>query len=77
MLAPPLDRAAAVRSALCMLVAGNGLHGAPMSTVANEADVATGSGDTHHASKDKLMLVSYCETMSQLAAGRTRLTVRA
>ena len=43
MTVPPLDRAAAVRSALRTLVARNGFHGASMSAVADEAGVATGT----------------------------------
>ena len=39
----PIDRAAAVRSAMRALVARNGFHGASMSAVASEAGVATGT----------------------------------
>ena len=61
-----MDRAAAVRSALRTLVARNGFHGASMSAVAREADVATGTAYTHYASKDELVLAAYCETKAQL-----------
>ena len=64
----PVDRAAAVRSALRTLVARNGFHGASMSAVAREAGVATGTAYTHYASKDELVLAAYCETKAQLAA---------
>jgi AcrR family transcriptional regulator len=66
--APLIDRAAAVRDALRSLVARNGFHGASMSAVAREADVATGTAYTHYASKDDLVLAAYCETKAQLAA---------
>jgi AcrR family transcriptional regulator len=71
MTVPPVDRAAAVRSALRTLVARNGLHGASMSAVASEADVATGTAYTHYASKEELTLAAYCETKAQLAAAAT------
>ena len=67
MTVPPVDRAAAVRSALRTLVARNGFHGASMSAVASEADVATGTAYTHYGSKDELVLAAYCETKAQLA----------
>ena len=67
----PVDRAAAVRSALHMLVARNGFHGASMSAVAREAGVATGTAYTHYASKDELVLAAYCETKAQLGAAAT------
>ncbi len=68
MTVPPVDRSAAVRSALRTLVARNGFHGASMSAVASEAGVATGTAYTHYASKDELVLAAYCETKAQLAA---------
>ena len=71
MTVPPVDRAAAVRRALRSLVARNGFHGASMSAVASEADVATGTAYTHYASKDELVLAAYCETKAQLAAAAT------
>ena len=71
MTVPPVDRAAAVRSALRTLVARNGFHGASMSAVAREAGVATGTAYTHYASKDELVLAAYCETKAQLAAAAT------
>jgi AcrR family transcriptional regulator len=72
MTVPPVDRAAAVRNALRTLVARNGFHGASMSAVASEAGVATGTAYTHYASKDELVLATYCETKAQLAAAATR-----
>ena len=71
MTVPPIDRAAAVRSALRTLVAGNGFHGASMSAVASEAGVATGTAYTHYASKDELVLAAYRETKAKLAAAAT------
>jgi AcrR family transcriptional regulator len=71
MTVPPVDRAAAVRSALRTLVARNGFHGASMSAVASEAGVATGTAYTHYASKEELTLAAYCETKAQLAAAAT------
>jgi AcrR family transcriptional regulator len=41
--ATAVDRAGAVRRAMCTLVARHGFHGASMSAVANEAGVATGT----------------------------------
>jgi AcrR family transcriptional regulator len=64
----PMDRAAAVRSALRTLVARHGFHGASMTAVASQAGVATGTAYTHYASKDELVLAAYCETKAQLAA---------
>lgn len=66
------DRAAAVRAALRTLVARNGFHGASMSAVAREADVATGTAYTHYASKDELVLAAYRETKAALAVAATR-----
>ena len=66
-----LDRAAAVRRALRVLVATRGFHGASMSAVAAEAGVATGTAYTHYASKDELVLATYIETKADLAAAAT------
>jgi AcrR family transcriptional regulator len=63
----PMDRAAAVRSAMRALVARNGFHGASMSAVASEAGVATGTAYTHYASKDDLVLAAYSETKAQFS----------
>jgi AcrR family transcriptional regulator len=71
MTVPPVDRAAAVRTALRTLVARNGFHGASMSAVASQARVATGTAYTHYASKDELVLAAYRETKAQLAAAAT------
>lgn len=67
----PSDKAAAVRRALRSVVAGAGFHGASMSTVAREAGVATGTAYTHYASKDELVLATYCETKSELGRAAT------
>jgi len=67
-----VDRAAAVRSALRTLVAQNGFHGASMSAVARSAGVATGTAYTYYSSKDDLVLATYVETKSMLAAAATR-----
>jgi AcrR family transcriptional regulator len=64
---PPIDRSAAVRSALRTLVARNGFHGTSMSAVASQAGVATGTAYTHYASKGELVLAAYLETKAQLA----------
>ena len=69
MTVPLVDRAAAVRGALRMLVARDGFHGASMSAVASEAGVATGTAYTHYASKDELVLAAYREAKAQLAVG--------
>ena len=66
-----LDRAAAVRRALRVLVAQRGFHGASMSAVAAEAGVATGTAYTHYASKSELVLAAYIETKAELAAAAT------
>lgn len=65
------DRAAAVRTALRSLVAKNGFHGTPMSAIAREAGVATGTAYTHYASKDELVLAAYCETKAALGLAAT------
>ncbi len=71
MMAEPKDRAAAVRSALRTLVARSGFHGASMSAVAREAGVATGTAYTHYASKDELVVATYCETKAALGVAVT------
>jgi len=65
--AQPVDRAAAVRSAMRALVARNGFHGASMSAVASQAGVATGTAYTHFASKEDLVLAAYAETKAQFS----------
>ncbi|RNL81149.1 TetR/AcrR family transcriptional regulator [Nocardioides marmorisolisilvae] len=62
----PTDRAAAVRAAMRTVVAEHGFHGASMSAVAQVAGVATGTAYTHYASKDALVIATYCETKSEL-----------
>lgn len=61
-----LDRAAAVRAALRRLVAAHGFHGASMSAVAREANVATGTAYVHYASKHELVLAAYREAKRSL-----------
>lgn len=61
-----LDRAAAVRDALCRVVAARGFHGASMSTVAREAGVATGTAYVHYESKDELVLATYLAVKDDL-----------
>lgn len=63
--ARPTDKAAAVRTALRRMVAEAGFHGASMSSVARAGGVATGTAYTHYASKDELVLATYCETKSE------------
>ncbi|WP_183092445.1 TetR/AcrR family transcriptional regulator [Nocardioides stalactiti] len=67
----PTDKAAAVRRAMRSVVAEAGFHGASMSTVAREAGVATGTAYTHYASKDDLVLATYCDTKSELGRAAT------
>jgi len=69
--AVPTDRAAAVRAALRTLVARNGFHGASMTAVAREADVATGTAYTYYASKDELVLAAYREAKAALGLAAT------
>jgi AcrR family transcriptional regulator len=64
--APAVDRAGAVRRAMCTLVARHGFHGASMSAVAREAGVATGTAYVHYASKDALVLATYLEIKRDL-----------
>ena len=59
--AQKLDRASAVRNALCSLVARHGFHGASMSAVAAEAGVATGTAYVYYSSKDELVIATYLE----------------
>jgi AcrR family transcriptional regulator len=61
-----IDRAGAVRRAMCALVARRGFHGASMSAVANEAGVATGTAYVHYESKDALVLATYLEIKREL-----------
>jgi TetR/AcrR family transcriptional repressor of multidrug resistance operon len=61
-----IDRASAVRRAMCTLVARHGFHGAPMSAVANAAGVATGTAYVHYESKDALVLATYLEIKRDL-----------
>ena len=63
-----IDRGAAVRRALRVLVAERGFHGASMSAIAAKAGVATGTAYTHYASKDEVVLAAYHETKAELAA---------
>lgn len=64
--AQKLDRASAVRNALCSLVARKGFHGASMSAVAAEAGVATGTAYVHYSSKDDLVFATYLEVKRAL-----------
>lgn len=59
--AQKLDRASAVRRALCTLVARRGFHGASMSAVAAEAGVAAGTAYVHYSSKNDLVIATYLE----------------
>jgi AcrR family transcriptional regulator len=61
------DRAAAVRHALCRLVARHGFHGASMAAVAKEAGVATGTAYVHYGSKDDLVVAAYRELKQELS----------
>lgn len=63
---PATDRPAAIRRALCNLVAHNGFHGASMSAVAQEAGVATGTAYVHYASKQDLVYATYLEIKRDL-----------
>ncbi len=64
--AQKLDRASAVRNALCSLVARKGFHGASMSAVASEAGVAAGTAYVHYSSKDDLVIAAYLEVKRAL-----------
>jgi TetR/AcrR family transcriptional regulator, multidrug resistance operon repressor len=61
MTVPPVDRSAAVRSALRTLVARNGFHGTSMSAVASQVGAAAGTAYIHYASKDESALAAYLE----------------
>jgi AcrR family transcriptional regulator len=63
-----IDRGAAVRRALRVLVAERGFHGASMNAIAAEAGVATGTAYTYYPSKDEVVLAAYRETKAELAA---------
>lgn len=63
-----MDRAAAVRAALCRLVAARGFHGASMGAVAKEAGVATGTAYVHYPSKEALVGATYLEVKRGLGA---------
>ena len=63
---PATDRPAAIRRALCKLVARNGFHGASMSAVAQEAGVATGTAYVHYESKEDLVYATYLEIKRDL-----------
>lgn len=67
-----LDRASAVRAALRRLVAAHGFHGASMSAVAREANVATGTAYVHYTSKDDLVLAAYREAKRDLGLAAAR-----
>jgi AcrR family transcriptional regulator len=60
------DRAAAVRAAMCAVVADRGLHDASMSTVARAAGVATGTAYVHYPSKEELIIATYVEVKRAL-----------
>lgn len=61
-----VDRAAAVRRALLLLVARDGFHGTSMAAVAKEAGVATGTAYVHYASKEELVYATYLEVKREL-----------
>lgn len=60
------DRAAAVRAAMCAVVAERGLHDASMATVARAAGVATGTAYVHYSSKAELLFATYLEVKRDL-----------
>ena len=66
------DRAAAVRHALCRLVARRGFHGASMAAVAKEAGVAAGTTYVHYGSKDELVIAAYTEQKAELGRAAAR-----
>lgn len=66
-----VDRARAVRDALCHVVAERGFHGASMSAVARQAGVATGTAYVHYASKDELVYATYVEIKGDLGRAAT------
>lgn len=61
-----VDRPAAIRKALCDLVAEHGFHGASMSAVAKAAGVATGTAYVHYRSKEELIYATYLEIKRDL-----------
>lgn len=61
-----VDRAAAVRRSLLLLVARDGFHGTSMAAVAKEAGVATGTAYVHYASKEELVYATYLEVKREL-----------
>ncbi len=63
---PAVDRPAAIRRALCNLVAERGFHGASMGAVAKEAGVATGTAYVHYQSKEELVYATYLELKAEL-----------
>ncbi len=63
-----VDRPAAIRRVLRDLVAERGFHGASMSAVAKAAGVAAGTAYVHYASKDDLIIATYLEIKTELAA---------
>ena len=63
---PPIDRAAAVRRAMRTLVARNGLHGASMSAIAQQAGVAQGTAYAHYESKEELLIAAYLELKREM-----------
>lgn len=65
------DRAAAVRRAMCSVVADRGLHDASMATVAAAAGVATGTAYVHYPSKEDLILATYVEVKHTLGRAAT------
>lgn len=67
-----VDRAASVREAMRRVVAERGLHGASMSAIASEADVATGTAYVHYASKEELLFAAYLELKAELGVAAAR-----
>lgn len=65
------DRARAVRSAMCRVVAERGLHDASMASVAREAGVATGTAYVHYPSKEELLLATYLDVKRALGEAAT------
>ena len=60
------DRPAALRAAVRAVVAREGFHGASMSAIAAEADVAVGTAYVHYPSKDELVVAAYLELKADL-----------
>jgi AcrR family transcriptional regulator len=63
---PTIDRAAALRQAMRILVARHGLHGASMSAIAKEAGVAQGTAYVHFSSKEQLLVAAYLELKREM-----------